>query len=59
MGSNEALGQLAEVESIDLEAAKEDGPSNKGKQEDKKFGKRKRVLSEEDVALLSGVTDVV
>jgi len=64
MGSNEALGQPAEAESIDLKAdapapTKEDGPSHKEKQEDKKVGKRKRVLNEEDAALLSGVTDVV
>ena len=38
---------------------KEDGPSHKGKQEDKKLNLRKRVLSEEDASLLSGMTDVV
>lgn len=53
MGSNEALGQLAEPETIDLEAfattpTKEAGPSNKGKQvdnkgkqEENKLGKRR------------------
>jgi len=40
MGSNEALGQPAKAESIDLEVdapapTKEDGPSHKEKQEDK------------------------
>ena len=64
MGSNEALGQPAEVESIDLEAdaptaTKDDGPAHKEKQEDMKLGKRKRVLSDEDATLMSGMTNVV
>ena len=64
MGSNEALGQPSEQDTIDLDTdapapSKEDGPAHKEKPDDKKLGKRKRGLSEEDVVLVTGMTDAV
>jgi hypothetical protein len=65
MGSNEALRQPSEQDTIDLDtdapaASKEDGPSHKDKADDKKLGKRKRGgLTEEDVTLVTGMTYAV
>lgn len=71
MGSSKPLGRPVDHETIDLEnmaveAGKGARPShnlgkqvedNKGKQlEDNKVGKRKRVLHEDDVAMMSGMT---
>lgn len=66
MGSKEALGQLAaEPETIDVDsneappATKEDtsAAKDKGKSDEKK--KRKRMLNEEDVAVMTGFTDAI
>ena len=64
MGSNEALGQPSEQDTIDRDTnapvpSKDDGPAHKEKHADKKLGKRKWVLSEVDAALLTGMTDAV
>ena len=65
MGSNEALGQpAAEQDTIDLDseaplAAKEDATSRKKKVGDQKSGKRKRMLSDEDLVLLTRVTGAI
>jgi hypothetical protein len=65
MGSNEALRQPSEQDTIDLDtdapaASKEDGPSHKDKADDKKLCKRKRGgLTEEDVTLVIGMTDAI
>ena len=64
MGNNEALGQPSEQDTIDRDTnapvpSKDDGPAHKEKHADKKLGKRKRGLSEEDVVLVTGMTDAV
>jgi hypothetical protein len=64
MGSNEALGQPSKQDTIDLNTdapapSKEDGPAHKEKLDDKKLDKRKRGLSEEEVALVTGMTEAV
>lgn len=61
MGSGEALGVPAEQETIDVDkdapqAHKEDGHDGKETNDGKK---RKRMLSEEDQELLTGVTDAI
>jgi hypothetical protein len=64
MGNNEALGQPSKQDTINLDTdapalSKEDEPAHKEKPDDKKLGKRKRGLSEEEVALVTGMTEVV
>lgn len=62
MGSDDAWGQQAEQETIDLDTdaptpMKEDPLAPKD--DDKKGGKRKRVLNDEDAALMTGMTDTI
>jgi hypothetical protein len=64
MESNKALGHPSKQDTIDLDTdapapSKEDGPAHKEKLDDKKLNKRKRGLSEEEVALVTGMIEAV
>lgn len=65
VGSNEALRQhAADQDTIDYDseappAPKEDGPSHRNKADDKNSAKRKRLVSEEDLVLLTRVTNAI